>query len=152
MQEVEWTVLGGWLIPHGKYDEIEQLHDTNENRLKAVVEHLLGSWHVKGWEPSWRRLIWTLDEEGQTQVADKIRHFAEPVLGKSCDFISVSTFLYSVCLLISDDTRAKRAPYQHMHDHTHSPCIEIIIRIYSGTLSSRNHWEQTFCPLVVRCP
>ena len=100
MQGVEWTLLGGWLIPSDKYDKIEQLQDTsNENRLRAVVECWLGGGHATGWEPSWRRLIWKLDRKGQTQVADKIRHFAEPVLGKSCDSISVSTFLYSVCLL-----------------------------------------------------
>ena len=98
MQGVEWTVLALQFIGFDKYDEIQQLHDTsNENRLRAVVEHWLGDcWHDVGEEPSWRRLIWTLDDAGQTRVADKIRHFAEPVLGKSCDSISVSTFLYSV--------------------------------------------------------
>ena len=98
VQGVKWTVLGRGLIPSGKYDEIEQLHDTsNENRLRAVVECWLGGGgEAVRQEPSWRRLICTLDEEGQTQFADKIRHFAEPVLGKSCDSISVSTFLYSV--------------------------------------------------------
>ena len=100
MQGVEWTVLGRLLIGWDKYDELKQLQDTsNENHLRAVVEHWLGGEHAAGYEPSWRRLIWTLDVKGQTQVADKIRHFAEPVLGKSCDSISVSTFLYSVCLL-----------------------------------------------------
>jgi len=102
VQGVEWTVLGGRLIPghlilDGKYDEIKLKNTTNENRLRAVVECWLGSGgEAVGEEPSWRRLIWTLDDKGQTQVADKIRHFAEPVLGKSCDSISVSTFLYSV--------------------------------------------------------
>ena len=86
MQGLEWTVIGGWLIRGAKYDDIEQLQDTdNEYRLQAVVECWLGGGQVLGWEPSWRRLIWTLDDEGQTQVADNIRHFAEPVLGKSCD-------------------------------------------------------------------
>ena len=101
MQGVEWTILGEWFIPGGsfsdKYYEIELLQDTsNENRLRAVVECWLGGGEAVGEEPSWRSLIWTLDAGGQTRVADKIRHFAEPVLGKSCDSISVSTFLYSV--------------------------------------------------------
>ena len=102
MQGVEWTVLGRGLIRwgslSGKYDEIRQLQDTsNENRLRAVVECWLGGGgHCVGQEPSWRRLIWTLDDSGQTRVADKIRHFAEPVLGKSCDSISVST--RTVCM------------------------------------------------------
>ena len=102
MQGVEWTALAGELAPMSrkKYRQIGLLHDaSNENRLRAVVEHWLGGGHGAGWEPSWRRLIWTLDGEGQTRVVDKIRHFAEPVLGKSYDSISVSTFLYSVCLL-----------------------------------------------------
>ena len=101
VQGVEWAVLGRGLIPSDKYHQIEQLQDSsNENRLRAVVECWLGgSGKASGQEPSWRRLIWMLDDMGQTQVADKIRHFAEPVLGKSCDSISVSAFLYSVCLL-----------------------------------------------------
>jgi len=94
---VKWTVLGRQLIPKDKYDEMKQLQDTsNENHLRAVVECWLGGGHATGQEPTWRSLIWTLDAGGQTRVADKIRHFAEPVLGKSCDSISVSTFLYSV--------------------------------------------------------
>ena len=100
MQGVKWAVRGGWLIPRGKYGELNQLQNTsNENRVRAVVEHWLGGGHAADEEPSWRRLIWMLDAGSQTQVADKIRHFAESVLGKSCDSISVSTFLYSVCLL-----------------------------------------------------
>ena len=98
VQGVEWADLGVQLIPSDKYEEIEELHDTsNENRLRAGVECWLGGGGDDvSEEPSWRRLIWTLDEEGQTRVADKIRHFAEPVLGMSYDSISVSTFLYSV--------------------------------------------------------
>jgi len=107
VQGVEWTLLGynhipsRRLIPYDKYDEIRQLQDTsNENRLRAVVKCWLGGdGHAVGQGPSWRWLIWTLDDNGQTRVADNIRHFAEPVLGKSCDSISVPTFFYSVCLL-----------------------------------------------------
>ena len=99
---MEWTVLGPWLIDDDKYDEMKQLQDTsNENCLRAVVECWLGGGgHDVVEEPSWRSLIWTLDAGGQTRVADNIRHFAEPVQGKSRDSISVCTFLYSVCLLM----------------------------------------------------
>ena len=126
MQGVEWADLGVQLIPSDKYEEIEELHDTsNENRLRAVVECWLGGGgEAVRQEPSWRRLICTLDEEGQTQFADKIRHFAEPVLGKSCDSISVSTFVYSVYLLTD-----------HHKDIQWNP------------LYSRCHLEQTVCPL-----
>jgi len=101
VQGVEWTLLGQRFIPSSKYAEIEELQDiSNENRLQAMVDCWLGgSGEAVGEKPSWRRLIWTLNDNGQTRVADKIRHFAEPVLGKSRDSISVSTFSYSVCLL-----------------------------------------------------
>jgi len=93
VQGVQWTVLGGRLIRSDKYHEMKQLQDTsNENRLWAVVECWLGGGHATDRDPSWRRLIWTLDDKGQTRVADKIRHLAEPVLGKSCGSISVSSF------------------------------------------------------------
>ena len=83
VQGVEWTVLG-LFIPISKRREIEQLQDTsNEKCLQAVVECWLGGGEDEGQEPSWRRLIWTLDAKDETKVADKIRHFAEPVLGKS---------------------------------------------------------------------
>ena len=83
MQGVEWTDLGLPLLGWDKCLEIPQLQDTsNENRLRAVVECWLGGRHARGQEPSWRRLIWMLDQEGQTLVADKMRHCAEPVLGK----------------------------------------------------------------------
>ena len=97
MQGVEWTVLGERIIGRGKYYEINQLQDTsNEERLRAVVECWFDTGEAIGRKPSWRWIIWVLDRGRQTRVADTIRQFAEPVLGKSCDTISVSTFLYSV--------------------------------------------------------
>ena len=91
-----WTVLGQRLIGSGKCREINKLQDTsNEERLRAVVECWLGGGAVGVYEPSWRRLIWTLDHENQTSVADTIRRFTEPVLGKSCDSTTVSTFCIS---------------------------------------------------------
>ena len=90
-----YTVLG--YIPYGaesKLKVIEGQHQSDADRLHAVVT----TWVQGGGldkEPSWRRLIWTLDHIKMTSYADNIRHFAEPVLGKSCDS-SLSTFLYSV--------------------------------------------------------
>ena len=107
VQGVDWWTLGQALLceyydlldhPFGaesKLKEIECQHQSDADRLHTVVN----TW-VKGCgydkEPLWRRLIWTLDYIEMTICADKIRHFAEPVLGKSCDSISVPTFLYSV--------------------------------------------------------
>ena len=105
MQGVAWRKLGKTLIEYGVYntesaqfdypklDEIERQHQSDDNRLRAVIECWLEG-DVVGWEPSWRALIWTLDWGDTTRaVADMVRHHAEPLPGKSCDSI---TFLYSV--------------------------------------------------------
>jgi len=82
VQGVESTVLSYNFLPVSKYPEIEQLQDTsNENCLREAVEYWFDSGR-KPW-PSWRRLIWMLDDRDQTRIADKIRHFAEPIVGKS---------------------------------------------------------------------
>ena len=64
-----------------------------QNRLAvkssaSSVELVLNAWlEGKGAPPSWRRLIWALDEiedysyEGPQYVADNIRKFAEPPQG-----------------------------------------------------------------------
>ena len=78
-----------------KVDEIERLHKSDDDRLRAVVECCMqGEGEHK--EPSWRRIIWGLDGANETRTAENIRNFAEPVSGKSYPSISVSTFLYSV--------------------------------------------------------
>ena len=103
VQGADWRTLGKGLLakymfgqPRGaesKLEEIQGKHQSDADRLHAVVN----TWVQYGGldkEPSWRRLIWTLDRTKMTICADKIRHFAELVLGKSCDS-SLSTFLYS---------------------------------------------------------
>ena len=90
---VAWRTLGESLIPGGVFHEIARQHQSDDSCLRAVIECWLQG---EGWdkEPSWRALIWRLDEKNETRaVADTIRHFAEPLPGKSCDSI---TFLYSV--------------------------------------------------------
>ena len=94
VQGVDWWTLGEVLLakyynvfnePHGakpSLKEIEGQHQSNADRLHTVVT----AWvHGGGLdeEPSWRGLIWNLDQIKMTIYADKIRHFAEPVLGKS---------------------------------------------------------------------
>ena len=100
VQEVEWTVLRR-LIPRDKYREIRQLQNTsNENRLRAVVECWLSGGEAAGQQPSWRRLIWTLDGKDHTRNADMIRHFAEPIVGNISHVTpTVSTVSTSVCTL-----------------------------------------------------
>ena len=99
MQGVAWRKLGEELIYHSwepeypKLEEIESQHQSDDSRLRAVIEcWLQGEGRDK--EPSWRRIIWALDGATETSTAaDPIRHFAEPLPGESCDSI---TFLYSV--------------------------------------------------------
>ena len=76
-----------------KLDEIVQQHQSDDSRLHAVIECWLQG-EGRDEEPSWRELIRRLDGATETSTAaDPIRHFAEPLPGKSCDSI---TFLYSV--------------------------------------------------------
>ena len=91
VQGVNWRTLGEKLLPSSKVDEIEQLYQSDDDRLRAVIECWIQG---DGWDeqPSWRRIIYELDDADETRIADNIRHFAEPVSGKSCDSISVSTF------------------------------------------------------------
>ena len=107
VQGVHWRTLGERLLPveiiqrkwcYPKLNKIENQHQSDDDRLHAVVN----SWVLgegKDREPSWRHLIWVLDHHNMAGVADNMRQFAEPVLGKSCDSISVSTFFYSVQVL-----------------------------------------------------
>jgi len=113
VQGVDWRRLGEVLLaegffvsgyvddstrkPYGAESSLKKIHGQHQSdadRIHAVVT----TW-VQGRgldkEPSWRRLIWNLDHIKLTSYADNIRHFAEPVLGKSCDS-NLSTFLYSV--------------------------------------------------------
>ena len=98
MQGVTWRKLGKRLLYHvwetnyPKLDEIERQHQSDDSCLHAVIECWLQGEGVDK-EPSWRRIIWALDEENETGAADSIRHFAEPLPSKSWDSI---TFLYSV--------------------------------------------------------
>ena len=77
VQGVAWRKLGKGLIPHGDYnheshqfdypklDEIAQQHQSDDSRLRAVIEcWLQGERREK--EPSWRRIIWALDWETGT--------------------------------------------------------------------------------------
>ena len=70
--------LGTWLcVPDTKLDEIEALYSTVEERVRAVVEY----WWAVDPTPSWRRIITALDCTEQHQIADQIRHNAEPLTG-----------------------------------------------------------------------
>lgn len=95
VQGVNWRTLGKKLLFNVYVDKIEKLHQSDDGRLRAVLEHWMqdGGRHK---EPSWRSIIWGLDGANETRTAENIRNFAEPVQGKLYHSISVSTFLYSV--------------------------------------------------------
>ena len=60
-------------------DDIERQHTTNEGRLPEMLVCWLKG---EGYPPSWRRLIFSLDQAGEVTVADPIRRFAEPPPGE----------------------------------------------------------------------
>ena len=62
-----------WLVAR------EILHSTRTD-IKNAVEHFLkGRGHF---QPSWRAVIFALDGAGETDHANRIRHYAEPVQGR----------------------------------------------------------------------
>ena len=95
VQGVAWRNLGERLIggdynfesrqwDYPKLDEIAQQHQSDDSRLRAVTECWLQGEGMDG-EPSWRALIGRLDGPTETKpLANHIRHFAEPLPGKSC--------------------------------------------------------------------
>ena len=82
VQGVKWRTVGEMLLVFAyKVDKIGQQYKSDDDRLHAVVTTWLQG-DRKDVEPSWRLIIWRLDHANQTKAADKIRDFAEPVLGK----------------------------------------------------------------------
>ena len=80
-----WRMVGEWLLGYlnttKQLDAIQKKYNCNEDRLQAVVQQWLESRGLS--QPSWRRLVWSLDEAGDITVADPIRGFAEPPRGES---------------------------------------------------------------------
>ena len=74
-----WNLGVALLVLWNKLDNIERIHHTVEDRLKALFDHF------KQMHPhaNWRCVIWALDECGDTDlaVADEIRYLAEPITG-----------------------------------------------------------------------
>ena len=84
----DWRDLGDELVGFEKRVDIQHQHDTNEARLKAVVEEfLLGEGR---YQPSWRKVIFSLDEVDESHLANQIRSYGEPVQGEStCMYVCV---------------------------------------------------------------
>ena len=127
MQGVAWRKLGERLFPHGyeslsptyaKLDEIGRQHQSNDSRLHAVIECWLQGveWNE---EPSWRALIRRLDGANETRAtANTIRHFAEPLPGKSRD--SITYAVYKSCLIFWCSLNSNYIRYQNLPAVLHS--------------------------------
>ena len=75
-----WRELEGWLGQYSKLDAIQCQHDSDEARLKAVLEaFLLGEGR---YQPSWRSVIHALHRTGESHLAEKIKTNAEPQQGE----------------------------------------------------------------------
>ena len=57
-------------------DRIHNEHESDEARLRAVVEEFLSEV-----DSSWRRVIWVLYCAGEIDKAQQIRSYAEPLQG-----------------------------------------------------------------------
>ena len=85
-----WKSLSQWLLG---YFNIKHDHGSDEDCLKAVVEaFLLGEGR---YQPSWRRLIFSLDAADESHLSDQIRSYGERVQGEStCMFESGVSCVY----------------------------------------------------------
>lgn len=84
----DWRMFGVWLFPSDddpdhKLDAIQQQYSSEKDRLHAIVQEWL-----KGYQPSWRRLILALDQAGESTLANPLRKFVEQPQGEY-------TYLYS---------------------------------------------------------
>ena len=61
----------------------------DEARLKDIVQQFIQGKGLH--QPSWRRVIYALDEANEIHVADQIRHYGEPVQGV-CTCVCVCKF------------------------------------------------------------
>jgi hypothetical protein len=78
-----WRALGELILDYfsPELDDIQQLHISDEACLEAVIEGFLSGGGDRYEQPSWRAVIWSLYEANETQLAENIRSFAEPVQG-----------------------------------------------------------------------
>ena len=77
------NILG---IPLAKLDELRAAHHSTDQQEAALVRH----WLLRDPLASWRRIICQLDlwahfsGSGSSDIADRIRHYAEELTGMCC--------------------------------------------------------------------
>ena len=86
---VNWRRLGKELIGEWKddpfdlsrkYTNLDRIHDEHESdeaRLRAIVERVL----TENWRSPWRQVIWALYCADEIDKAQQIRSYAEPLQG-----------------------------------------------------------------------
>ena len=67
-------------VPDRKLAEIRQQHSTWTNQTRATLEY----WLSVDPTPSWRRLVWALEDSGEHQAAERVRPYVEPLTGEYC--------------------------------------------------------------------
>ena len=79
-----WRALGECIYSYflSELDDIQRRHASDQACLKAVIEGFLSGKGDRYKQPSWRAVIWSLYEANETQLADNIRSYAEPVQGR----------------------------------------------------------------------
>ena len=65
-------------VPHSKYVSMMSEYHTNQERLAALIKH----WIFNDPYASWRKLIHQLDDFGHSDIADRIRKYAEKLTGQ----------------------------------------------------------------------
>ena len=74
-----WRSLGDRMVYSSLLlDSIQRQYDSDEGRLKAVVEYFFS---IGGNQLSWRAVIRCLYRANELQLAEQIRSYAEPVQG-----------------------------------------------------------------------
>ena len=69
---------------------VSERHATRAGRTRAIVE----CWLSGDPTPSWRRLVWALEECWECQTADKVKPNVEPLTGEYCMMVKVSSGIY----------------------------------------------------------
>ena len=80
VREVEDTDRMGLClgVPESKRKEIRSQFSNVVQQRKALINYFIEN----DPESSWRRVLWALDEMEEKEIADDIRHLAEPVPGR----------------------------------------------------------------------
>lgn len=74
----EYSIYHGFHSRFTNLDEIQHVYMSDEASIEAVLEEFLTR------NPSWRKLIWSLYNANEFQLAHQYRSYTEPVRGIMC--------------------------------------------------------------------